>query len=161
MSVTIVMRYRHARTNTMRVASMCIVLVAVAGCGGGSAKSDDELVRNTVVAWYSAVARGDGAKACALMTEAGRKRDLDAGGGIVLEPGGSVRTAPATCEARVQAFGRELARGDLAPAVNAATIRGVRVLGDRATATSEFGQRQQSLVLRRVVGRWLVDGASS
>jgi len=145
----------------MLVASMCMVLVAVAGCGDSSDKRDDELVRDTVVAWYSAVARGDGTKACALMTEAGRKRDLDAGGGIVLEPGGSVRTAPTTCEARVQAIGRELALGDLAPAVKAATVRGVRVLDDQATATTEFAQRHQSLVLRRVAGRWLVDGAPS
>jgi hypothetical protein len=93
------------------------------------------------------------------MTEAGRRRDLAAGGGIVVEPGGQVHAAPASCEAQVKAASRELARAGLAAQVSAATVRGVRVRDDRATAMAEFGQRRQSLVLRRVAGRWLVDGA--
>jgi hypothetical protein len=140
-------------------ASLFIVLVA--GCGGAANQSAAELVRDTVVSWYSAVARGDGVKACALMTEAGRRRDLAAGGGIVLESGGQVRAAPASCETQVQAAGRELARAGLATHVSTAMVRGVRVLDDRATATTEFAQRHQSLVLRRVAGQWLVDDAPS
>jgi hypothetical protein len=151
------MRWQQSHTRAMIVASLSTFVVA--GCGDDEKKSQDEAVRRTVVSWYSAVARGDGAKACALMTEAGRRRDLNAGGGIVLEPSGSVRAAPATCEAQVQATGRELARAGLATEVNAAIVRDVRVLEDRATVSAEFAQRRQALVLRRVAGRWLVDGA--
>jgi hypothetical protein len=150
------MRWQQSLIRAMIVASLSTI--AVAGCGDDETKSQDDAVRGTVVSWYSAVARGDGAKACALMTEAGRKRDLTAGGGIV-EPGGSVRAAPATCEAQVQATGRELARAGLATEVNAAIVRDVRMLDDRATVSAEFAQRRQALVLRRVAGRWLVDGA--
>jgi hypothetical protein len=155
-----VMRRPQARTKAIIVAALSIVLVA-AGCGDDANESQDEAVRKTVVSWYSAVAGGDGAKACALMTEAGRRRDLNAGRGIVLEPGGSVRTAPATCEAQVEATGRELAHAGLANDVNAAIVRDVHVLDDQATVTAEFAQRRQSLVLRRVAGQWLVDGAPS
>jgi hypothetical protein len=151
------MRWQQSHTKAMIVASLSIIVVA--GCGGDANKSQDDAVRKTVVSWYSAVARGDGANACALMTEAGRKRDLTAGGGIVLEPGGSVRTTPATCEAQVQATGRELAHAGLATEVNAAIVRDVRVVDDRATVSAEFAQRRQALVLRRVADRWLVDGA--
>jgi hypothetical protein len=155
------MRCWQSDTKAILVASLSLPLVAVAGCGDDANTSDDELVGETVVSWYSAVARGDGAKACSLMTAAGRKRDLGVGGGVVLEPGGSVRAAPATCEAQVKTTARELARGGLAGDVGAAVILGVRVLDDRATVTTEFAQRRQSLVLRRVADRWLVDGAPS
>jgi hypothetical protein len=151
------MRWRQFHSRAMIVASLSTIVVA--GCGDDEKKSQGDAVRKTVVSWYSAVARGDGAKACALMTEAGRKRDLTAGGGIVVEPGGSVRAAPATCEGQVQATGRELARAGLATEVHAAIVRDVRVLDDRATVSAEFAQRRQALVLRRVAGRWLVDGA--
>ncbi|MGI9097109.1 MAG: hypothetical protein ACR2H2_01210 [Solirubrobacteraceae bacterium] len=157
------MRCWQSHTKAILVASLSILLV-VAGCGGDAndntrGLSDDELIRRTVVSWYAAVARGDGLKACALMTYAARARDLDAGGGIVLEPSGSVHNAPTTCQQQVEAIGRELVGGGLAAEVNAAAVRGVRVLGDQATVTTEFAQRRQSLVLRRVAGRWLIDGA--
>jgi hypothetical protein len=151
------MRWQQSRTRAIIVVSLSTIVVA--GCGDDTNRSQDDAVRKAVVSWYSAVARGDGAEACALMTEAGRKRDLTAGGGIVVEPGGSVRAAPATCEAQVQATGRELARTGLANEVSAAIVRDVRVLDDRATVSAEFAQRRQALVLRRVAGRWLVDGA--
>jgi hypothetical protein len=52
------------RSPIAAVLAAALSLVLVAGCGGDADKSDDELVRDTVVSWYSAVARGDGAKAC-------------------------------------------------------------------------------------------------
>jgi hypothetical protein len=151
------MRWQQSHTRAMIVAALSTI--AVVGCGDDEKRSQDDAVRGTVGSWYAAVARGDGAKACALMTETGRKRDLTAGGGIVIEPSGSVRAAPATCEAQVRATGRELARTGLASEVNAAIVRDVRVLDERATVSAEFGERRQALVLRRVAGRWLVDGA--
>jgi hypothetical protein len=152
------MRWQQSHTRAMILASLSTIVVV--GCGEDRHTSQDDAVRKAVVTWYSAVARGDGAKACELMTDAGRKRDLNTGGGIVLEPGGSVRAAPATCEAQVQATGRELARTGLASEVNAALVGDVRVLDDRATVSARFAQRRQALVLRRVADRWLVDGAS-
>jgi hypothetical protein len=152
---------RWQRSPVAAVLATSLSIVLVAGCGGDAKKSADKLVRETVVSWYSAVARGDGAKACALMTEAGRGRDLVAGGGIVVEPGGQVHAAPASCEAQVKAAGRELARTGLAAQVSAVMVLGVRVRDDRATVTTEFAQRRQTLALRRVAGRWLVDGAPS
>jgi hypothetical protein len=143
------------------VLSALLSIVLVAGCGGAANTRAAELARDTVVSWYSAVARGDGAKACALMTETGRRRDLAAGGGVVVESGGQVHAAPASCDAQVKAAGRQLARTGLAAQVSAVMVRGVRVLDDRATATAEFAQRRQTLALRRVAGRWLVDGAPS
>ena len=141
------------------VVGLLPVLVA-AGCGGedASGPSAEVLVRRTVVSWYAAVARGEGEKACALMTEAGRRRDL-AGGGSVVEPSGRVHAAPASCEAQVETAADELQRGGVAAELGAATVGRVCVLDDQATATAEFAQRRQTLVLRRVAGRWLVDGA--
>jgi len=149
------------RSPIAAVLATSLFIVFVVGCGGDANKSADELVRDTVVSWYLAVARGDGAKACALMTEAGRRRDLAAGGGIVVESGGQVHATPASCEAQVKTASGELARAGLAAQVSAAMVRGVRVRDDRATVATEFAQRRQSLVLRRVAGRWLVDGAPS
>ena len=152
------MRWQRSSIVAVLAASSSIVLAV--GCGGDANKSADELVRDSVVSWYSAVARGDGAKACALMTEAGRRRDL-AGGDSVVESSGQVHAAPTSCEAQVKAAGRKLALAGLAAQVGAVMVRGVRVLDDRATVTTEFAQRRQTLVLRRVAGRWLVDGAPS
>lgn len=155
-------RARRGRALAGAIVVLSLPVLAAAGCGGkdASGPSAEVLVRRTVASWYAAVARGDGQKACALMTEAGRKRDL-AGGGTVLEPSGRVRATPATCEAQVEAAGRELRRGGIAAEIGAATVRRVRVLDDQATVTAEFAQRRQILVLRRAAGRWLVDGARS
>jgi hypothetical protein len=152
---------RGRRALAWAIVVVSLPVLVAAGCGGDDAAgpSDEVLVRRTVVSWYAAIARGDGEKACALMTAAGRRRDLLVGGGSVLEPSGRMRAAPASCEAQVTAAGRELQRGGVAAEIGTATVAGVRVLDDQATATAEFAQRGQTLVLRRVAGRWLVDGA--
>jgi hypothetical protein len=68
---------RRGRAKALLVASLSIGFVA--GCGDDANKprqgrSDEALVRTTVVAWYSAIARADGSRACALMTPAFRKQ---------------------------------------------------------------------------------------
>jgi N-acetylmuramic acid 6-phosphate (MurNAc-6-P) etherase len=70
-----------------------------------------------------------------------------------------VHPAPASCEAQVETAADELQRGGVAAELGAATVGRVCVLDDQATATAEFAQRRQTLVLRSVAGRWLVDGA--
>jgi hypothetical protein len=152
---------RARRTLAGAVVVVSLPVLIAAGCGGEDAAgpSAEVLVRRTVVSWYAAIARGDGEKACGLMTEAGRKRDLLAGGGSVVEPSGRMRAAPDSCEAQVKAAARELQRAGVAAEIGTATVAAVRVLDDQATATAEFAQRRQTLVLRRVAGRWLVDGA--
>lgn len=152
------MRRSRALAGAVVVGSSAVLVAA--GCGGedASGPSAEVLVRRTVVSWYAAVARGEGEKACALMTEAGRRRDL-AGGGSVVEPSGRVHAAPASCEAQVEEAADGLQRGGVAAELGAVTIGRVSVLDDQATATADFAQRRQTLVLRRVAGRWLVDGA--
>jgi predicted small lipoprotein YifL len=145
-----------------------LVLASLAGmltgCGGGdtgptsSPPSDKVLVQRTVLSWYSALAHGDGEAVCSLMTVAGRKRDLSDGSSPKLQADGTLSKRATTCPAMASALAKRLASGGLAPDLSDASVQSVHVLADQATAVASFGQRQQSLVLRRAGTRWLIDG---
>jgi hypothetical protein len=152
-------RPKAARSVTLVIFSVTLW----AGCGGGDSDaerqpSDAALVQKTVVSWYQALARGDGAAACALMTPAARKRDLSSGPAVTLQPDGSIKKQPTTCKALIEAAGRELTEGGVAPSVNDAVVQTVDILNDQATVTAAFASRQQSLLLRRSGGQWRIDG---
>lgn len=161
------------RLATLALLSLTLVAALLAtGCGGdddgganapskGQATSSEARIRATVVTWYGAVARGDGATACALMTPAGKRRDLADQPSMTLETDGSTTRPPTTCKQLIASAGDELRQRGIAPEVDAAAVRGVRVLGDQATANTTFASRNQSVVLRREDGRWLIDGTPS
>src|SRR3954452_20347690 len=61
-----------------------LVAVLLAGCGGGGTKSDADQVAQTLKDAASAVANGDGDKACGYLTpDAQRQAELQVGGGVL------------------------------------------------------------------------------
>lgn len=150
----------HAATKGLALTATLALLVA--GCGDDSrpAVSNDEAqIRDTVTSLYSAVARGDGIKACRLMSAAGKARELSDAARPSQQVLSGRRTLPKTCEQMIKWQGEDLEAAGTAPEVAAARVRSVDVLDDQATVSVDLGRRQVALVLRRHEGRWLVDGA--
>jgi hypothetical protein len=138
------------------------IAMALSACGDDAPSSnqptDEDRIRQTVVDWYSAVARADGRRLCALATPAARKASAKEGPSVVIE-GGKVQTIPATCSARMarQARASVVDKG-IAPGVSNAEVRKVDVLDDRANAITRLGKGEQVMALTKVGSRWLVSG---
>jgi hypothetical protein len=147
----------------MLVASLSILLVA--GCGDDANKrsqgrSDEALVRTTVVAWYSAIARAYGSRACALMTPAFRRQLAADGPAFTVSPDGKLIRNPRSCSRRISAGSEEIIAGSgIAADVGAADVTKVDVLDDHATTVAKLGKGSHVLALAKVDGRWLVSGA--
>ena len=147
-----------------RIALFTIVAaLALAACGGGDegggeprpggagpatqpkggATSDEAAVRSTMVAYIGAVAEGDGAKACAQLTENGKRSAASARGA-----GG--------CEEAIDEIGAAFTPRDRQKlrALRHADIE-VRIDGD--TATAQFRGARTTKLARRG-DRWLIDG---
>ena len=147
---------------SMRLAlALAMSLPVVAGCGddSGPAVSNDEAqIRETAVALYVAVARGDGRAACQLMSPAGRAGTLK----IALRPSARAlagrATPPKSCEEVIERQGEDLRADGTAPEFAGARVRSVDILDDQATVRVELGRRERALALRRLAGSWLVDG---
>ena len=114
----------------------------IAGCGGsdrpGATPSDG--VRSAVGAYIGALSARDWSRACGLMTAAARRDLADAAGVPCARALASGAAPEELASAR-----REVAGAD------------VRIRGAAATV-GPLGTAQQSLRLRRVGARWLVDG---
>ncbi|WP_157260548.1 hypothetical protein [Patulibacter minatonensis] len=148
------------------VLAICCSLAA-AGCGGSAASGDEtpEQVRATLHRYFVALRDGDGAATCGALTATGRRWltsafARSAGGGapvceeaIVLFAGARKQLeAAGDREGTVQRLGLELG-------VNAtSTVDGMSVerTGDRATVTIDVLPEHPTM--RRVDGRWLIDG---
>jgi hypothetical protein len=159
----IVMCYWRSPARAMLVASLSILLVA--GCGDDANKpspgrSDQALVRETVVAWYSAIARADGSRACALMTPAYREELAEDGPAFIVTPDGELIRRPRSCSRRISAGSEKLIVGSgIAADVDGADVTKVDVLNDHATTVAKLGKGNHVLALAKVDGRWLVSGA--
>jgi hypothetical protein len=117
-------------------------VVAIAGCGGSDRPkaTPADGVRSAVRAYIGALSAQDWSRACGLMTPTARRDLADAAG--------------ASC-ARALADGA--APEELASAQREVAGAGVRIRGTAATL-GPLGTAQQAVRLRKVGGRWLVDG---
>ena len=109
----------------------------------GGATSDEAAIRSTMVAYIGAVAEGDGAKACAQLTENGKRSAASARGAD-------------GCEEAIDEIGAAFTPRDKQKllALRNTDIE-VRIDGD--TATAQF-RGARTTKLARQGDRWLIDG---
>jgi len=156
---------RSWQSHTKAILLVAIGILAVAGCGGDTndtsqGPNEEVLVRRAAVAWYSAIARADGARACALMAPAFRKELAEDGPAFTVSQDGRLVRNPRSCSARISAGSEETIVGSgIAAGVNAADVTTVDVLDDHATTVAKLGKGSHVLSLAKVRGRWLINGA--
>ena len=121
---------------------MVVLVVGLAGCGGGKTAGDGAAadVRGTVRAYLAALAGREWPRACQLMTERARRDIADAAG--------------VSCE-RALSRGAVLAGAELESVRREVAGAQVRIRGDSASV-GPVGGAEQALRLARVRGRWLV-----
>src|SRR5947209_19899007 len=110
----------------MRRSALAVVLVvslALLGCGGGG--GDEQAVKNTVTQFMSALATGDGAKACSLATAQAQQRLTAQGSGA----GGS-------CPAIITAISKRLPP-QIKQGLETAKVKKATVKGDTATVADK------------------------
>jgi len=123
----------------MRRVVALAVLVLAAGCGSDGGGDIDQ-ARDAVGDYFTAIAEGDGARACGLMTEQAQEQFADEGG-------------TASCDEAVERLGDQLSDEDLGPLRDPQVD--VTLNRDKATASVEDGPSDITVV--KVDGRWLVD----
>jgi hypothetical protein len=119
-------------------ASVVFALVFAVGCRS----TYEDQIRATTKAYYDALAKGDGKKACAQLTADGK---------VTLQ--GTAKS----CEEQVAAFGRRTKGRGVADQLRSAEPVKVNIVGRKATATSAFrGQKPETLVVDMVGGQWKI-----
>lgn len=150
----------HAHSKALSLIAALTLLVA--GCGDDSSpavSNDEAQIRDTVVAWYQAAARADGAKLCELLTPAARNGAAEGGPNVVAVDGKLV-DVPKSCEIRIARVAREeVVNEGIAPGVNNASVTKVDILEESANATTRLGKGEQLLTLQKINGAWHVNGS--
>ena len=123
----------------MRRVVALAVFVLAAGCGSDGGGDIDQ-ARDAVGDYFTAIAEGDGARACGLMTEQAQEQFAGEGG-------------TASCDEAVERLGDQLSDEDLGPLRDPQVD--VTLNRDKATASVEDGPSDITVV--KVDGKWLVD----
>jgi hypothetical protein len=127
---------------TTRRSLIALLLAAVAlfaaGCGGSS---DQDQAKSAVEDYLAAVTKGDGDKACSLITDQ-TKKNIERGG----------RKCGETISALNKGPGRSVLQ-----AFKDAKVENVKVKGDRATADIKVKTLTQPTNLRKEGGKWKLD----
>ena len=123
----------------MRLVVALAVLVLAAGCGSDGGGDIDQ-ARDAVGDYFTAIAQGDGARACGRMTEQAQEQFADEGG-------------TASCDEAVERLSDQLADEDLAPLRDPQVD--VTLNRDKASASVKDGPSDITVV--KVGGKWLVD----
>ena len=127
-----------------------MLVLAVAGCGGGDdAPPDSEAVSDAVTGYAHAFGGGDGDKACELLTPEARDAFVKRVTSLV----GTTDCAEAMT--KLQSFAGPNVTGPFQDA----TVRGVQVDGDRATADLVAGGHTEQVTLEKHDGDWLLTKA--
>lgn len=128
-------------------AALALVAAAVAGCGGGGGGgSDVPQVTRAATDYAHAFGAGDGTKACALLTPGARDAFVKRVSSLV----GTTDCVEAV--AKLQA----VAGANVTGPFQDATVNGVRVNGDRATARVVAAGHSEQVPLERRDGKWLL-----
>lgn len=128
--------------------ALAIVCTAAAGCGGDDGgDSAEEQVRKAVRDYLTALAAGNGQRACATLTEEAKEQAVE-------EVVGAFANAPEIdCAQAVEELSVDLAPADERVLLNPKVGR-VAVRDDRATA--QVDRLARPVPLRRVGDRWRV-----
>jgi hypothetical protein len=126
-------------------AILAAVALSAAGCGG-NASSD---VESTIHAYLDAFVKGDGSKACSLMTDATRKSFVK-----------RVRPLYKTgdCGKAIDKI-RSQAGPAVIGALKGVKVSDVKISGDRATARLNSGVNTSSTRLQKEGGSWRIAAA--
>ena len=127
--------------------ALVAMALAIAGCGGGSDKgSDQEQVTAAVTDFAHAFGKGDGSKACDLLTPGAR----DA---FVTRIASLVGTSDCS-----EAIGKlpAVAGANVTGPFQTATVDSVKVNGDSATARLNAGGHSATVTLQKRDGDWLL-----
>jgi len=111
--------------------------LGAAGCGG----SEEDDAKSTVEDYLEAVTKGDGDKACSLVT-AQTKKNIEKGG----------RKCGETISALNEGPGRQVLQQ-----FKDAKVENVKINGDRGTADIKVKQLTQKTNLRKEDGEWKLD----
>lgn len=125
--------------------------IVAAGCGGSDATSDAEQIRDTVSAYATAFADGDGKQVCERLTARAQKEIV--GQGKVL--GGT----SSTCEQTIKQIASAISDADK-KSLREIKVTKLTVDGDTATLQAGAGNSANTR-MRKVDGEWLVDGANA
>jgi hypothetical protein len=127
-----------------------VAILVLAGCGGnGDAPPDAEQVDTIVADYAHAFGGGDGERACELLTPDAREAFVKRVSSVV----GTTDCAEAM--AKLQSFAGPNVTGPF----EEATVNGVEVDGDRATAELVAGGHSEKVTLEKVDGEWLLTRA--
>lgn len=127
------------RLFAVTLAATAVLATAVAGCGGSSSSSD---AKSAVNNYLTAFAKGDGKKACSLMTAQTRTE-------FVTRVKLLARTTD--CAKAVSAL-----KPVMSTALKGAKVTQVKVAGNDAAATVRAGKRESTTVVRKENGTWLI-----
>jgi len=129
------------RRMTGRRSLIALIVAAVALGAAGCGESEEDKAKSTVEDYLEAVTKGDGDKACALVT-AQTKKNIEKGG----------RKCGETISALNKGPGRQVLQ-----AFKDAKVENVKVNGDRGTADIKVKQLSQKTNLRKEDGKWKLD----
>ena len=124
------------RTATL-AAGCAAAALAIAGCG----KSDEDKVKDTVSSYISALADGDGDKACGLVSNA-------AGDQI------KKQSKAKDCASAIESFTKSDDGAAVKKAFKEAKVEKVEVKGEKATATIRVEQQTAPLPLEKSGDDW-------
>jgi hypothetical protein len=117
------LRERLGKTEAVAIA--VLAALACVGCAGGPTPGDRRAAKATVRTFLTALADGDGARACGVLTPAARATLTVAAG-----------AARAPCPSAIAAASRRLP-GDVRAALGDVRVVAVAIRGDRATVTDD------------------------
>ena len=131
-----------------RASSALLVLVLVAGCGGGGGDkgSDQQQATSAVTDWAHAFGKGDGPRACELLTPGARDAFVARISSLV----GTRDCADAI--AKLPSVAGAAVTGPF----QTATVSQVKVTGDKATARLNAGGHSAPVTLTKQDGDWLL-----
>jgi hypothetical protein len=130
------------------ISALAVLAVLVAGCGGGSGDkgSDPKQVATAVTDFAHAFGKGDGAKACALLTPGARDAFVARISSLVgtRDCADAIGKLPAVAGANVTG------------PFQTATVDTVKVTGNNATARLIAGGHSAQVTLQKRDGDWLL-----
>ncbi len=122
---------------TATIAAACAAAIAVAGCG----KSDEDKVRETVDEYIGALAKGDGAKACGLVSKEANEQI-------------KTQSKAKDCATAIEKFTGSKQGAAVKKAFEEAKVQKVEVKEKKATATIEVEGETAPLPLEKVGDDW-------